>query len=291
MKLFDYVKNNLKNNLTSVEFLYQPAHVHLIFFIFKNIVSHMQHSPNHVIDPKNKIALAGDDTISVYVHKDYTTTNPEIYRGFTSDNIIHVVELIKSINALTNVPEDLRIKSLVISRSSAQMIAFHSSKLSSQALLIQPDTMQLSESHLRTLMLRSISSSVLQFDTLTMTQAEEVAMALILSMGLFGMAYNNFITTFIFDLAKQNQYSDNATYLGIIICALIFRVLLASQAKENNEKATQHMHKLFSDQRLIPLAEEPQQNLAVEQQEHDRLLHQIADNTLGLIGLNRYLLN
>lgn len=288
MKLFDYFKNNLKNNLTSVEFFYQPAHVHLILFIFRNIMAHIEHSPNNIIDPKNKIALGTDDTISVYIHKDYKTKNFRTYRGFTSNDIIQLIELIKSINALTNVPEEFHIKSLVIGHSSAQMIAFHSSELSSQALLIGPDTFQLSDSHLHTLILRSISGSILQFDTLTMTQAEEVTMALILSMGLLGMAYNNFITIFIFDLAKQNQYSDNATYIGIITCAFLIRFLIASKAKENNAKATQNMYQLFSDQRLIPLEEEPQQVIAVEQQEHNRLLQQIADNTFGL---SRYLLN
>lgn len=161
------------------------------------------------------------------------------------------------------------------------MISFYSDKSNSQVLLVNPKVLQLPVVNFRTLALKSISSSMLNFDTLSLTRTEEIAVAMMISTA-FGMLYNNFVASFFFELAKHNQSNDNLIFLGAITGALILYSIVSSINKDNQARATQQMFRLFPEQELVDINRaEP---LLVDQV-NNRLLQHIADHTLGLSGL------
>lgn len=279
MPLLDQLKSNFKNNLAAIKMetlFYQPAAAQLVLFLTKNIFFHIENNANGLIDPQNAIPL--ESPIPVFVNKSCRKIARNQFNGFTTDEISHATTLIEAMNVLLAVPEKLRIQSIVISPTRDQVISFYSTKVNSQALLISPDALQLPIESLRSLVLKSMSSSILNDDTLSLTRAEEIAVALMVST-TFGMLYNNFAATFVFDLAKQNQANDNMIFVGVITGALILYSIISSINKDNQARATQQMFRLFPDQALVdPNPQEPLQIGLVD----NRLLRHIADNILGL---------
>ncbi len=279
MSLLDFLKNNFKNNLAAINMeslFYHPAAAQLVMFLTKNVFFHLENNANGLIDPQNTIPL--ESPIPVFVNKRCRKLALNQFDGFTTDEILQATTLIQAVNELPAVPEKLRIQSIIISPTSDRAISFYSTKANSQALLISPDALQLPIDSLRFLVLKSISSSMLHFDTLSLTRTEEIAVALMVSM-VFGMLYNNLAATFVFDLAKQNQANDNMIFVGVITSTLIIYSIISSINKDNQARATQQMFRLFSDQALVD--PNPQEALQIGLVDN-RLLRHIADNTLGL---------
>jgi hypothetical protein len=154
------------------------------------------------------------------------------FDGFTIDDILQAITLIQTLNVLPEVPEKLRIHSILISPSIDKAISFYSANIKSQVLLISPDALQLPLESLRFVALQAISSSILDVDTLSLTRTEEVAIALMLSTA-FGMLYNNLAATFVCDLARQNQKNDNMIFVSVIAGALVLYSVISSINKDN----------------------------------------------------------
>ncbi|MBP6918167.1 MAG: hypothetical protein KBB94_04570 [Legionellaceae bacterium] len=281
MSWFELLKNNFNTNLTAMSrmdaLFYQPAGSHLVVFLVKNIFSHLENNANGLVDPKNAIPL--DSPISVFVNKRCRKIVPNQFDGFTIEDILQATTLIQTINVLPEVPEKLRIQSILISPSIDKAISFYCTNAKSQVLLISPDALQLPIESLRFVALQAISSSMLNVDTLSLTSTEEVAIALIISTAA-GMLYNNLAATFVFDLAKQNQKNDNMIFVSVIVGALVLYSVISSINKDNQARAKQQMFRLFADQALVD--PNPQQvPLQIGRLVDDRLFRHIADNTLG----------
>ena len=244
--------------------------------LIKQIFSHLENNANGLVDPKNAIPL--DSPISVFVNKRCRKIVPNQFVGFTIEDILQATTLIQAINLLPEVPEKLRIQSILISPSIDKAISF-STNTKSQVLLISPEALQLPIESLRFVALQAISCSMLNVDTLSLTRTEEVAIALIISTAV-GMLYNNLAATFVFDLAKQNQKNDNMIFVSAIVGALVLYSVISSINKDNQARSKQQMFRLFADQELVD--PNPQQvPLQIGRLVDDRLFRHIADNTLG----------
>lgn len=282
MSWFELLTNNFKANLAAMSrmdaLFYQPAGSQLGMILIKHIFSHLENNANGLVDPKNAIPL--DSPISVFVNKRCKKIVPNQFDGFTIEDILQATTLLQTINVLPEVPEELRIQSILISPSIDKAISFYSTNTKSQVLLISPDALQLPIESLRFVALQAISSSMLNVDTLSLTRTEEVALALIISTAV-GMLYNNLAATFVFDLAKQNQKNDNIIFISVIVGALVLYSVISSINKDNQARAKQQMFRLFADQGLVD-PNIQQVPLQIGRLVDDRLIRHIADNTLGL---------
>lgn len=202
------------------------------------------------------------------------------FDGFTIDDILQAITLIQTLNVLPEVPEKLRIHSILISPSIDKAISFYSANIKSQVLLISPDALQLPLESLRFVALQAISSSILDVDTLSLTRTEEVAIALMLSTA-FGMLYNNLAAAFVCDLARQNQKNDNMIFVSVIAGALVLYSVISSINKDNQNRAKQQMFRLFADQALVDPNIQQVVPMRIGHLVDDRLFRYIADNTLG----------
>ena len=202
---FERLKNNFNTNLaanTRMDALfYQPAGTCVVIFLAKNIFSHLENNAPGLIDYENLIPL--ESPIPVFVNKSCRKIVPNQFFGFTIEDILQATTLIQAINLLPEVPEKLRIQSILISPSIAKAICF-STKTKSQVLLISPEALQLPIESFRFVALQAIFSSMLNVDTLSLTRTEEVAVSLMVNT-VCGLLYNNLAATFVFDLAKLNQ--------------------------------------------------------------------------------------
>ena len=267
--------NYFKNNLAAIkmhDIFYQSAGIQLVFCLIKIIMFHFENNANNLVNPQNAIPL--DSPVSVFINKQYRTNAPNQFTEFTNDEIVQAINLVQAINELPAIPEKFRIKSIVISSSFDQMMSFYSEKSNSQVLLINPGALQLPIVDFRTLALKSITSSILKFDTLSLTRAEEITASLMVCSAA-GMLTNNFLASFVFDLAKHNQNNDNLIFIGAITGALILYSIASSINKDNKARATQHMFRLFPEQELLDInREEPGQ----ADQVNNRLLQHITNN-------------
>ena len=179
--------------------------------------------------------------------------------------------MIKSINELPEVPENAHIRSVLVSRNLEQAVSFYHAESNGQVLLLDPSALQLPIIERRTLILRAISSSMLDFNTLSLSRTEEIAAALAISTA-FGMFCNNILAEFLFDLAKQNQKNDNLVFLAVMTCAIVLYGLVSSKQQNHRNQATQHLFRLFPNEELAAIQQDRGQN---------RLLQHIAGNIIA----------
>lgn len=256
------------------DLFYQPAGVQLIIFVAKIGGSfYLNDALKKVTAAENQIRV--DGPVSVFLNKQYRVRGAaHEFKEFTGADIIQSLDLIQACNILPEVPEKLRIQSVIVSPNTDLVSAFYNSNTKAQTVLIDSSALKLNTENLRALILKAITASIENVDIYSMSRAEQHIIGLAISV-VGGMVANN-LSAIVFDITNANQADDNRTFMTALCCALVLYGIVVAVKSNMAAQVTQQTFKLFKDHVEPVILEEPAQPNPILQEIAGRALLQLS---------------